>query len=96
VYFFQLRDAQMPNVAEIIKAHVTLEVRGFDRLYLNAYVPRLQKSGGVIDFSCGHQKKVPSPAMFGEITTAFKTAQRTWPAQPVIPRSNSVKANAST
>jgi hypothetical protein len=45
VYFFQLRDAQMPNVAEIIKAHVTLEVRGFDRLYLNAYVPRLQRFG---------------------------------------------------
>ena len=28
----------MPNVAEIIKDHVTLEVRCIDRLYLNAYV----------------------------------------------------------
>ena len=37
----------MPNVAEIIKDHVTLEVRCIDRLYLNAYIPRLQSGGGV-------------------------------------------------
>ena len=40
----------MPNVAEIIKDHVTLEVRCIDRLYLNAYLPRLQSGGGVVDF----------------------------------------------
>jgi hypothetical protein len=26
------------NVAEIIRHHVTLEVEGIDRMYLNAYV----------------------------------------------------------
>lgn len=31
----------MPNVAEIIKDHVTLEVRCLDRLYLNAYMNAL-------------------------------------------------------
>jgi hypothetical protein len=36
----------VPNVAEIIKDHVTLEVRCIDRIYLNAYVPRLQTSRG--------------------------------------------------
>jgi hypothetical protein len=69
----------VPNVAEIIKDHVTLEVRCIDRLYLNAYVPRLQTSGGVIDFlvrAC-HQK-IASPAIFGQITTAFKTQLRAW------------------
>ena len=35
----------MPNVAEIIRGHVTLEVKCVDRLYLNGYVPRLQSSG---------------------------------------------------
>ena len=40
----------MPNVAEIIKDHVTLEMRCIDWLYLNAYVPRLQSAGGVIGF----------------------------------------------
>ena len=32
----------MPNVDEIIRDHVTLTIDCVDRLYLNAYVPRLQ------------------------------------------------------
>lgn len=58
----------MPNVAEIIKDHVTLEIRCLDRLYINGYVPRLQASGGVIDFlvrACG--QKIASPAVFGQL-----------------------------
>lgn len=69
----------MPNVAEIIKDHVTLEVRCIDRLYLNAYVPRLQSGGGVVDFlvrGCG--QKIASPAILGQITDAFKTRLRAW------------------
>ncbi len=33
----------MPNVAELITEHVTLTVDCVDRLYLNAYVPRLKR-----------------------------------------------------
>jgi hypothetical protein len=76
----------VPNVAEIIKDHVTLEVRCIDRLYLNAYVPRLQSSGGVIDFlvrAC--RQKVASPAVFGQITNAFKTQLRGWAEEHGIP-----------
>jgi hypothetical protein len=76
----------VPNVAEIIKDHVTLEVRCIDRLYLNAYVPRLQSAGGVIDFlvrAC--RQKIASPAVFGQITMAFKTALRTWADTHGIP-----------
>ena len=76
----------MPNVAQIIKDHVTLEVRCIDRLYLNAYVPRLQTSGGVVDFlvrAC--RQKIASPAVFGQITTAFKTALHAWANQHQIP-----------
>ena len=54
----------MPNVAEIIKDHVTLEVRCLDRLYLNAYVPPVQSSGGVVDFlmrAC--RQPIASPAV---------------------------------
>ena len=72
----------MPNVAEIIKDHVTLEVRCIDRLYLNAYIPRLQSGGGVVDFlvrGCG--QRIASPAIFGQITTAFKTQLRAWAEQ---------------
>ena len=76
----------MPNVAEIIKDHVTLEVRCIDRLYLNAYVTRLQSGGGVVDFlvrACG--QKIASPAILGKITTAFKTQLRTCADQHGIP-----------
>jgi hypothetical protein len=76
----------VPNVAEIIKDHVTLEVRCIDRLYLNAYVPRLQTSGGVVDFLVrGCRQKIASPAVFGQITTTFKTRLRTWADQHHIP-----------
>lgn len=76
----------MPNVAEIIKNHVTLEVRCIDRLYLNAYLPRLQTSGGVIDFlvrAC--RQKIASPAIFGQLTDAFKTRLRRWATDQHIP-----------
>jgi hypothetical protein len=76
----------MPNVAEIIKDHVTLEVRCIDRLYLNGYIPRLQSGGGVVDFlvrACG--QKIASPALLGQITEAFKMRLRTWAAEQHIP-----------
>jgi hypothetical protein len=76
----------MPNVAEIIKEHVTLEVRCVDRLYLNGYVPRLQSSGGVVTFlrQAGGQV-VPSPAIFGEITDSFRRRLRAWCAHRGLP-----------
>jgi hypothetical protein len=64
---------------------VTLEVRCIDRLYLNAYVPRLQSGGGVVDFlvrGCG--QKIASPALLGQITDAFKTRLRAWADQQGI------------
>ena len=39
------------TVAEILREHVTLEVEGIDRMYLNVYVPALQRAGGVASFS---------------------------------------------
>ena len=53
-----------PNIADIIRHHVALEVRCIDRLYLHAYMPKLQTSGGLCYFLhdyLGHP--VPSPAL---------------------------------
>jgi len=36
-----------PNIADIIRRHVSLEVRCIDRMYLHAYMPKLQTSGGL-------------------------------------------------
>ena len=35
------------TVTEVLREHVTLEVEGIDRMYLNVYVPALQRAGGV-------------------------------------------------
>src|SRR5262245_32967826 len=54
-----------PNIADIIRHDVSLEVRCIDRVYLHAYMPKLQTSGGLCYFLhdyLGHP--VPSPALF--------------------------------
>jgi hypothetical protein len=38
------------SVAEVLREHVTLEVEGIDRMYMNVYVPALQGAGGVASF----------------------------------------------
>ena len=76
----------MPNVAEIITKHVTLDVKCVDRLYLNGYVPRLQSEGGVVAFlrRVGG-RGIPSPALFGGITEAFRTRLRAWAEARRVP-----------
>src|SRR5439155_5615694 len=72
-------EGPMPNVAEIIREHVTLDVKCVDRLYLNGYVPRLQSEGEVVAFlRQAGGRVVPSPAIFGEITESFKRRLRAW------------------
>src|SRR5258707_1367385 len=44
------------TVAEVIHQHVTLEVEGIDRMYLNVYQPRLQSERGVASFFRYHAK----------------------------------------
>ena len=34
------------SLAEILRQHVTLEVEGIDRMYLNVYIPALQREAG--------------------------------------------------
>jgi hypothetical protein len=57
-----------PNIADIIRHHVSLEVRCIDRLYLHAYAPTLQTSGGLCYFLREHLgHPIPSPALFRPI-----------------------------
>lgn len=45
------------SVADVLRHHVTLAVAGIDRMYLNVYVPNLQRELGVVGFlrsHCGH------------------------------------------
>ena len=53
-----------PNIHTIIRQHVSLEVRCIDRVYLHAYMPKLQTSGGLCYFLHDHLGyPVPSPAL---------------------------------
>ena len=43
-----------PNVATILRDHVSLSTSCIDRLYLNGYVPKLQSTGQLCAFLCDH------------------------------------------
>lgn len=43
------------SVSEVSAKHVTLEVEGIDRMYLNLYVPQLQREVGVASFFRYHR-----------------------------------------
>ncbi len=60
------------SVAEILRGHVTLEIEGIDRMYLNVYVPQLQREGGVASFFRFHRGyPFASSALMDPISKAF-------------------------
>ncbi len=60
------------SVAGILGERVTLEVESIDRLYLNVYVPKLQRVGGVVGFFREVRGATfASSALMEPITTAF-------------------------
>ena len=40
----------MQSLPELLNEHVDLEIECVDRVYLNGYVPNLQRSGGLVYF----------------------------------------------
>src|SRR3954471_13899561 len=60
------------SVAEVIGQHVTLQVEGIDRMYLNVYVPKLQRELGVVSFLRYHRGHLfASSALLAPISDAF-------------------------
>jgi len=60
------------TVGEVLNKHVTLEVQGIDRMYLNAYMPRLQVDRGVVGFFRFHRGHAfASNALMAPMTRAF-------------------------
>src|SRR5437764_8286169 len=63
------------TVAEVLAQHVTLTIEGLDRLYLNVYVPPLQREGGVVAFFRRHRgQPFASSALMEPISAAFVAA----------------------
>lgn len=60
------------SMAEVLDKHVRLEVEGIDRMYLNVYVPQLQRELGVASFFRFHRGYTfASSALMQPITERF-------------------------
>ena|SRR2546427_1327269 len=76
----------MPNVHELIRDYVTLSIRCLDRLYLHAYLPKLQTSGGLCYFLRDHLgHPIPSPALFTPMLARLLTSITTYAREQDIP-----------
>ena len=76
----------MPNIHELIRDHVTLSIRCLDRLYLHAYMPKLQTSGGLCYFLRDHLgHPIPSPALFTPMLDRFVRAIKTYASTHAVP-----------
>jgi hypothetical protein len=82
----KMKPGTAQSVAEILRDHVTLELEGIDRMYLNVYIPRLQTVEGVLGFIRRHRgRKVASTAMVEPITRAFVNAIERFAVENSIP-----------
>ena len=60
------------TVGHLLQEHVTLDLECIDRLYLNAYQPRLQTGGGVVSFFKQHRgAQVASTTLMAPMSRAF-------------------------
>src|SRR6202166_3364226 len=76
----------MATIPELLDGHVTLEVECLDRLYLNGYIGTLATGGGLCMCMRGQLKKrVPSPAVLGQISEKFRESVKTLAEREDIP-----------
>jgi hypothetical protein len=62
------------TIASLLRDRVTLRVRSVDRLFLQAYVPKLMTSFQVVRFLLDRGYSIPSPALLGRIGRAYVAA----------------------
>jgi hypothetical protein len=74
------------SVAEVLADHVTLEVEGIDRMYLNVYVPGLQREQGVVNFFRFHRgNQFVSSALMDPISKDLVAALEKYARQEKVP-----------
>jgi hypothetical protein len=74
------------TVAEVLAKHVTLEVEGIDRMYLNVYVPQLQREVGVASFFRYYRGfQFVSSALMDPVSKAFIAAMDAFAKREEIP-----------
>jgi len=74
------------TVAAILREHVTLAVEGVARMYLNVYVPALQRAGGVAAFFRFHRGHLfASRALMDPISKTFIAGMEQFAGQEQVP-----------
>jgi hypothetical protein len=74
-------DTRVVTVNDLLDGHVALDIQCLDRIYLNAYVPKLQTSAQVVAFLSGHLGfPFPSPALFNQLGQRFRRAVESYAA----------------
>jgi hypothetical protein len=74
------------SVAEVLADHVSLEVEGIDRMYLNVYVPQLQREVGVASFFRYHRGyPFVSSALMDPISKSFVASLEAFAKQEQVP-----------
>jgi len=82
----------MADYATLLRDHVTLTCRSVDRIFLQAYVPKLQSVGGVCQFLYWQKGfGIPSSAAFGKIGDAYVAEVHRWAKANAIPVRRFVK-----
>src|ERR1039458_8379589 len=82
--------AAVVNINDVLEGHIRLELDCLDRIYLNAYVNKLQVEGQVAYFLRDHLgNPVPSPALFEKIGNRFRAAVRAFAKGQRRPRTPS-------
>jgi hypothetical protein len=78
--------AVVGNVNEMLEVHVVLDLECLDRVYLNAYVPKLQVSGRVVTFFSQHRNQpIASPALIQKMGEVFRLAVANFAKRHQIP-----------
>jgi len=68
----------MPSASSILQAHTVLQCRSLDRLYLNVYIPDLQRPDQVNRFLERADTPIASPALLRRRSQAFTVALRAY------------------
>ena len=74
------------TTADVLARHVLFEIESIDRLYLNLYVPELQRVGQVVGFLTRHLGfEIPSTAGIAPRSKAFGEAIKRFAAEQHLP-----------
>ena|SRR5215470_7971511 len=75
-----------PSVASVIRDHVTMELESIDRMYLNIFVPQLQREAGVAAFFRKHRGyQFASSALMKPISYEFVAKLNSFAKEQRIP-----------